>query len=252
MGGGKVLAIDCGNSRVKWGVSAPTAGTPCGEIAWLAQGAVEIARVAQLGEAWGFLDAPGGIVVANVAGNAVAQEVTRALRRFSPVAQWIAPRAAQCGVLNGYADPKRLGPDRWAALIGARALHQGDCLVVMAGTATTIDVLASNGEFRGGLILPGEYLMKQSLAAGTASLPLASGVVTDFPRATGDAIETGCCFAQLGAIERMYARLAVNGLCLLSGGGAKHIAEHLNIPLRVVDNLVLEGLVRIASSPSCE
>ena len=153
----------------------------------------------------------------------------------------------QCGVSNAYADPARLGADRWAALIGARALHAADCLVVMAGTATTIDVLTANGEFRGGLILPGERLMKHALAERTAGLPLSGGSVTDYPRDTGDAIETGCFFAQLGAIERMFSRLGTERLCLLSGGAAGRMAGHLSIPLRVVDNLVLEGLARISS-----
>ena len=177
----------------------------------------------------------------------MAEELAQGLKKFRVASRWIASSAAQCGVINTYADPARLGADRWAALIAARALHAGDCLVVMAGTATTIDVLSGNGEFRGGLILPGERLMKQALAERTAGLPLARGVVTDTPRDTGDAIETGCFFAQLGAIERMFARLSGDGICLLSGGAAGRMAEHLNIPVRVVDNLVLEGLVRIAT-----
>ena len=65
-------------------------------------------------------------------------------------------------------------------------------------------------------------------------------------RSTEDAIEAGCMAAQTGAIERMYARLPANALCILSGGGAARLAGQLNIPVHVVDNLVLEGLARIA------
>src|SRR5205807_7694911 len=51
--------------------------------------------------------------------------------------------AERGGVRNGYERPEALGPDRWAALIAARALHNGASLVVNAGTATTVDMLRS-------------------------------------------------------------------------------------------------------------
>ncbi|MFM9971443.1 MAG: type III pantothenate kinase, partial [Burkholderiales bacterium] len=137
---------------------------------------------------------------------------------------------------------------RWAALIGARALYQGNCLVVMAGTATTLDMLSASGEFRGGAILPGVLLMKQALAGHTAGLKFASGDVVDTPRNTANAIETGCVLAQVGTIEKMLRDFAPDALCVLSGGGASQLAPRLNIPYRVVDNLVLEGLVRMSDS----
>lgn len=241
-----ILAIDCGNSRVKWGWCAPPLD-PVSPVDWVAQGAVAIEQLAQLPEVWGFKEEPEAVVIANVAGQAVALELAQGLKKFRVAPWWIVPGAAQCGVINGYADPARLGADRWAALIAARALHAGDCLVVMAGTATTIDVLSGNGEFRGGIIVPGERLMKHALAERTAGLPLAGGAITEFPRDTADAMETGCFFAQLGAIERMFTRLSGDGMCLLSGGAAGRMAAHLNIPVRVVDNLVLEGLVRMVN-----
>ncbi len=242
-----ILTIDCGNSRVKWGVCRRPGGYAAAAIDWIAKGAEAIGQLTSLSVKWNFQEEPEAIVIANVAGQAVAVELAQCLKRFRAVPWWIAPTVRQCGVSNAYADPARLGADRWAALIGARALHAADCLVVMAGTATTIDVLTANGEFRGGLILPGERLMKHALAERTAGLPLSGGSVTDYPRDTGDAIETGCFFAQLGAIERMFSRLGTERLCLLSGGAAGRMAGHLSIPLRVVDNLVLEGLARISS-----
>ena len=243
-----ILAIDCGNSRVKWGVCAPSGRRADAPTEWLAQGAEDIEHLAGLPGAWKFDQDPEAIVIANVAGQDAALTLMGGLKRFRAEPWWIEAGTTQCGVSNAYDVPARLGADRWAALIAARAMHAGDCLVVMAGTATTIDVLSAEGEFRGGLILPGERLMKHALAERTAGLPLASGTVTDHPRNTADAIETGCFFAQLGAIEHMFACLSTNALCLLSGGAASRMAVHLKIRLRVVDNLVLEGLVRMASS----
>jgi type III pantothenate kinase len=240
-----ILAIDCGNSRVKWAWCTPLS-RPSDNINWIESGALELEHVASLPEAWRARGHPAAIMVCNVAGEQVAASLSHALGCFKTAPQWIQSGPAGHGVVNGYADPRQLGADRWAALIGARALHAGDCLVVMAGTATTVDVLVSNGEFRGGLILPGVQLMKQALARHTAGLKLAEGNYADMPRNTADAIETGCLVAQAGAIEGMFLRLGTDALCLLSGGAADRIAARLNIPFRVVDNLVLEGLVRMA------
>jgi len=124
-------------------------------------------------------------------------------------------------------------------------LH-GPCLVVGAGTATTADILRSDGTFSGGVIIPGLELMRRSLVRDTAGLGLASGRFSGLPLSTGDAIETGCLLAQAGAIERMFRMTEPGAVCLLAGGAASRISRHLSIPVRVVDNLVLEGLVRIA------
>ena len=118
----------------------------------------------------------------------------------------------------------------------------------MAGTATTVDLLAADGEFEGGLILPGLALMRRSLASDTSDLPFAEGHHVDRPRRTEDAIVSGCVEAQAGAIERMFARIDQNQrpVCLMSGGAADAIAATLALPCRRVENLVLEGLARIA------
>lgn len=236
-----ILAIDCGNTRVKWGLR--DAGAP----GWYALGAVLLAEAAQLAQAWSALPAPSRIVIANVAGVKVKQALAGALGRFGVEPEWIAARARQCGVTNGYVEPGQLGPDRWAALIGAWHLERRACLVVNAGTATTADMLSSEGTFCGGIIIPGVDAMKRALASSTAGLALADGHITDAPRCTADAIETGCLHAQAGAIERMFAKLNAGAVCVISGGSAQRILPFLNIPVRAVDNLALEGLVRIGA-----
>ena len=241
-----ILAVDCGNSRLKWGWCAPLEERTGSPIDWIARGALDIGQISRLSREWNFAGQASAIMVSNVAGRDIAARLEVALVRFQVAPRWITPGAAEYGVINGYTDPGMLGVDRWSALIGARALHSGDCLVVMAGTATTVDVLRANGEFCGGLILPGLNLMKQALARHTAGLGPGDGAIVDTPRNTADAIESGCLFAQTGAIERMFRQLSKNGLCMLSGGAAIQIAEHLKIPYRVEDNLVLEGLVRMA------
>ncbi|MFZ2853320.1 MAG: type III pantothenate kinase, partial [Rhodocyclaceae bacterium] len=196
------------------------------------------------------------IVICNVAGAAVGETLAALLARRHPDAAemaeplWLHASAQACGVRNAYERPEQLGADRWAALIGARAQSGGACLVVCAGTATTVDRLDAEGLFCGGLILPGYDLMRGALAGNTAQLPLADGEFRALPRNTMDAIVSGCLHAQAGAIERMFAPIAgeAGALCLLTGGGAARLAPHLAIPLLLNENLILDGLARYGAS----
>lgn len=239
-----ILCVDCGNSRVKWGLRDG--------LHWAARGSLANSGLASLGAAVAAARDGGPdvrrILACNVAGPAAEAAVEGLAAALGGRPEWVVGEAERCGVRNGYARPGQLGADRWAALIGARSLHRGPCLVVCAGTATTVDVLLADGLFAGGLILPGLELMRRALARETAGLPLAAGSLVPLPRNTDDAIASGCLQATLGAVERMFAPLAAAGadaLCLLSGGAAAALAPHLRLPHEAVDDLVLEGLARI-------
>jgi type III pantothenate kinase len=240
----KLLAIDAGNSRIKWG---STAG---GE--WLERGVLPTAHARELRDALRGLPAPERIAIANVAGDAVAESIRDALAPFGAQQVWVVGRDAQCGVRSGYAQPAQLGPDRWAALIGARRLHDGACVVVNAGTTMTVDALSSDGSFLGGAIVAGYALMKDALAQNTARLKLQNGAFSVFPDNTGDAIASGALNAMTGAIERMVRYMADAGegdaLVMLSGGDADVVAPLLRARVQLVDNLVLEGLKCIGAS----
>ena len=235
-----ILCVDSGNSRIKWGLHA--------DGAWRENGVIDHADVAQLAALPQRLPMPACVMLANVAGEAAGMEIRQALAPWLPVLREVESTAAAGGVTNLYENPARLGVDRWCALIGARAITNAPCVVVMAGTATTVDTLDGDGRFLGGLILPGLDLMRRSLARDTAALPLAAGKYSVHPRCTDDAITSGCIEAQAGAIERACARLGNSALCLLSGGAAGTIGEHLAVPHRPVANLVLEGLLWLAVS----
>lgn len=234
-----LLCVDCGNTRIKWGLRAGDE--------WRAQGALPLAEAEALDEL--LPETPTRIVACNVAGAAVAQAIVLAADRLHAPLAWAHAHARQCGVSNGYEQPTQLGADRWAALVGAWHLQRGACLVVGSGTATTIDALDAGGVFLGGLILPGLALMRAALATNTAGLPHAAGQYRDLPRNTDDAIASGCLQATLGAIERMFVHVgaAPGACCLLTGGAVAEIAPLLALPQRCVDNLVLEGLACIAA-----
>ncbi len=242
----RILAIDAGNTRIKWGWFD-------GER-WVRQSWVASAEAAKLAAALATAASPDRIVISNVAGDAVRNSLEAALEPFRVEPCWIKAEARQCGVTSSYGDPAQLGSDRWAGLIGAWYLFQGPCLVVNAGTTMTADALSDEGVFLGGLIVPGVDLIRAALAHNTAQLKLHAGRFTYFPDSTADAIMSGAINALVGSIERMLRFMEETGqiapLVVLSGGAAALLAPQLNARVELVDNIVLEGLIRIALEQS--
>ncbi len=238
-----ILLIDAGNTLIKWRLIQA-----CDIHAIIDEGVLEHHGVAELGELHDRHPQLERIFASNVAGADLAARIVTAL---APVRiHWLHASSQCAGVRNFYDAPTQLGADRWAALIGAHSLHPHACLVVTAGTATTVDVLTADGDFLGGLILPGVELMQQSLVRGTAQLPRTNGRYSPLPRSTVDAIHSGCVQAQAGAVERMFERIAgePEAVCLLGGGAAASFAELIRIPVKKVSNLVLLGLATVATT----
>ena len=250
------LLIDIGNTFIKWSRHTPGSDAAHSAATYIDGGRILHEEIATLSEAFGSHPAPAKVLISNVAGTRVRNPVMRALEVWPSYAnaggsaQWLVSSESMCGVTNGYRNPAQLGTDRWAALIGARALSpEAPVLVVVCGTATTIDLLSPEGHFLGGNILPGMGLMLRSLHTNTAALPDADGDYVNHPTQTVDAITSGCQHAQAGTIERLFRRhRAEYGdlQCLISGGAGKTVAPRLAIPYRYHDNLVLEGLHRIS------
>jgi type III pantothenate kinase len=252
-----LLLVDAGNTRIKWALIDRAIPHPV-PGAWHASGSVARSDAGQLVETWrGF--SIGRILISNVAGSDLRDELQNAVLRAlgtRPVAvEWFASSAEMGGVRNAYRNPAQLGCDRFAAAIGAHALFpERALLVATCGTATTLDAVAADGTFVGGMILPGLGLMATMLAKNTAQLPevaLHTDDLHPFADNTEAAIVSGCLAAQAGAIERAYAALAANypgsmTSCILAGGAADLIAPHLKTSYERVDNLVLIGLQTVA------
>ncbi|UCH47967.1 MAG: type III pantothenate kinase [Betaproteobacteria bacterium] len=217
--------------------------------AFAKQGWVATNEPQRLDAEWKSLAAPEAVVIANVAGHAVGTYLKFACVRWGLSPTWVKGQVQQCGVSNAYDDPEQLGPDRWAALIGAHVSVPGNCVVVCMGTATTIDALTDNGVFLGGMILPGLDMMHSSLASKTARLGSKRGEVVPFPRSTPDAITTGAARATCGAIEHMLGEMQQAGhddvSVIATGGAAPLLAAVSGFPIVMNDTLVLQGLVRI-------
>ncbi len=248
------LAIDIGNTRLKWGQYA----SPQPGATLLAHGAVFLETIDTLADTeWKHLPAPASVLGCVVAGEAVKRRVEEQLGELWGLdARWVVSSAHAAGVTNGYDFPSRLGTDRWVSLVGARhralaAAAPRPALVVMVGTAVTVDALDADGHFLGGLILPGFGLMLRALEMGTAGLKVPTGEVVDFPTNTSDALMSGGAHAIAGAVERMHRKLiertGQSPLLLMTGGAAVKLASITDLPFETVDTLIFEGLLRLQS-----
>ncbi len=232
-----MLLLDIGNSRCKW---AQLEGG-----AWVRQGVLENAQLGHLPALLDQMSLPSRALVSNVAGVQVANSLRTYLAEVRCEPEFVQAEAERCGVRNGYRMPQQLGSDRWAALIAARHRVQRACLVVNCGTATTVDALSAQGEFLGGLILPGLSLMLSSLSNNTAQLAEQDGELLEFPQDTAAAMSSGAVRATQGAILHQFALLQQregNVHCLLSGGASERVAQGLNVVFEHDEHLVLHGL----------
>ena len=249
------LTIDIGNTRLKWALY--DAGQPGARL--LAHGAEFLDHVEKLAEGpWAGLRAPSAMLGCVVAGDAVRRRAEEQIvERFDIAARWVVPSQAEAGLTNGYDHPTRLGADRWVAMIGARhrMLAAGPArpmVVVLIGTAVTVEAVDAQGRFLGGLILPGHGIMLRALESGTAGLHVPTGEVRPFPTNTSDALTSGGTYAIAGAIERMAQHVREH--CgeeparYMTGGAGWKMAPSMATPFELVESLIMDGLLAIAQA----
>ena len=245
------LAVDIGNTRLKWALYEK--GAP--GAAMLTHGAVFLEAIDSLAErSWRDLETPSKMLGSVVAGEGIRRRTEEQLELWDVYPRWVVSSAAAGGVTNGYDHPVRLGVDRWVAMIGARQriLARGlarPALVIMVGTAVTVDALDTDGRFLGGLILPGFGLMLRALEMGTAGLKAPTGEAVDFPTNTSDALMSGGSDAIAGAVERMHRKLMKHSgrepALMMSGGAAVKLASISDLPFETVETLIFDGLLQL-------
>lgn len=244
------LLLDIGNSRVKWAVSG--AGLVPGAAIGHAGRALELA-LAEIRPS----TSPDAIWAASVASlelRAVVEAWTK--QCFHLPVTWVSSRQHACGVSNAYADPVRLGVDRWLAVIAGHARLQASeaevALVVDAGTALTLDVVDRKGQHLGGLIAPGLTTQRQSVRRQTQVRADEGRAATPawLAQDTDAAVAWGTYHGLIALIERIHA-----GICrehdsvlpILTGGDAAHLLPSLTPEWVLATDLVLEGLHRVAA-----
>jgi type III pantothenate kinase len=268
--GDTVLLADVGNSRIKLArldeASAGAAGGGAGLPAIVRRQDLDSHRFHPDNlERWLHAAAPGPavILVASVY-EAAATRLEAAVAEISatrhrPIRQRRI-RHTDLPLAVTLSEPGRVGIDRLAAAAAAGLVKPAEAaaVVIDCGTAITIDMLSSAGEFLGGAILPGPVLMARALAEGTSRLPavaaLAAGHVPAMPgRSTEEAIAAGVGLGMRGAVAWLVAeaRRALGGepCTILTGGWARSVRDVVPDAFEVPD-LVLCGIA-LAAGRAC-
>jgi type III pantothenate kinase len=246
-----MFAIDCGNTRIKW------AELEQGRIAARGGAALGVADDAFAALAAALRPGVGRVLVANVASAAVGERIAATVSaRLGHAAEFVEVQLRAGGIECGYREPATLGVDRWLAMIAVRQVVDGPFAVVSAGTAVTFDAVDAAGRHLGGLILPGDRLMLEALAANTGRIgsvepvrgPVAGGALLG--RSTGEAVSHGAKLALAAAVDRAFSVIAralgQTPALLITGGDAETLAAWLESTAAVRADLVIEGLAAIA------
>ncbi len=227
------LLLDVGNTAIKWRLAdADGLRDPSG-VAATGASLCESVKTHE----WN------AIVLSSVAGEVADTALLTALKTVRSVPVWQARAESSCsGLVSCYAQPARMGVDRWLAMLGARQASAGPLCVIDAGTAITLDLVAAQGRHEGGYILPGADLMRRALTADTGRIQVdALDAPTLSPGSdTQTCVNAGGWRAVIGAVQSVLADYPEHR-ALLTGGLAPVLLE-MGLSATHHPHLVMEGL----------
>lgn len=240
--GGTLLLIDAGNSRLKWSRAesgrllesgaVEHGGDPAAAFATIEPGVVE--------QVW----------IADVTGGALREGLAAAVQGCCGVVpRFAVSESHRAGLTNAYATPQRMGVDRWLMLLAAWSGSAAPACVVSAGTALTFDAVDARGRHLGGVIAPGLLAMQQAVLGSTRFD--AAGPREDYAAGLGDDTEAcvrqGAVHAAAGLIDRLAAQSDDAAGRWLCGGDAATLLPLLRTGWMLRPDLVLEGLLALAT-----
>jgi type III pantothenate kinase len=173
--------------------------------------------------------------------------------RWSVQPVFVAAVNKMCGVINGYTNPETLGVDRWLAMVAAYNKFKSSVCVIDCGTAVTVDVVDADGFHKGGLILPGLQIMRDSLFGNTSKIMPAKGDLVELATNTQDAVESGCYQLLASGLDSICQRqlAAVSDLrIVMTGGDGEYISKKMQVDSVFIAMLVLDGLL-LAATRDC-
>jgi len=238
-----MLTVDIGNSGIKWGIWQED------QLVLAESGVYEKSHIKEALDNI-FSGAPNQdkVWVSCVAGEKIEQALNEWMENeWSIQPFFLRTRAELGGVQNMYPDPSEHGADRWAALLGAKKLYDDPVCIIDVGTAVTVDLMDAGGIHRGGRIMPGLEMMRDSLLQNTEGVTETDGDCPGFAITTADAVTSGTLhLLQAGLIEVCVSareRLGENIKIIITGGMAEKMSPLLEMPeMRHEPHLVLHGL----------
>ena len=262
-----MLVIDFGNSRFKWALFQDDKIQSHNAFAYDVSSFVRLLELEELPLA------NHKIVIGCVAGDLLKKQLARYLTsRGCKNFNFLATQSNQCHVINSYAVVDNMGVDRWLALIAAfnhpaRKSDEAVC-VVDCGTAITVDVVASDSQHQGGLIMPGYQSVYKSLMSKTSDIQKYIGCeenatihllpemspANTLGNSTITCVDQGC--AQLikqgvtGIVSQQKKSLSGKLFCVFAGGDGEWLSQGMGEGVLYDPFLVLQGL-RLAESDDC-
>jgi type III pantothenate kinase len=147
-------------------------------------------------------------------------------------------------------EPHNVGADRALNAIAAHAKHPGDLIVIDFGTATTFDVVGSDGAYKGGIIAPGINLSLDALVSAAAKLPRIAIEAPDDTNVIGRTTESqmligiywGYVAMIEGLTERLKREIGRPVTVIASGGLATLFDKHTKVFDAIEPDLTIQGL----------
>jgi len=238
-----ILLLDWGNTRLKWRLLHDGERSEVRAVCWQ-EGSLEALFVQQ----WSSLQ-PSQVLICSVLPTAFEARLSDWVeQRWGMSVQWLRSAAEMLGVRNGYRHFSQLGADRWAALLAARELFQGDLCVISAGSALTLDCLAADDQHLGGQIFPGLRSVRRALQLDVG-LSDSNGEAEWLAKSTEDGIVGGTLHGLASVITGFVAQCEINVSApvkvLMTGGDAALLGEVLDLEVLVLPDLILQGVERL-------
>ena len=192
-----------------------------------------------------------GIAIASVIPHLTSRFVQCLKKRLS-ISSLIISSKLNCHLTFNYYNPETLGADRIANVVGGLERYKRDMIVIGFGTVTTIDVVLKNGNYLGGLIIPGIRTSLEMLFEKTALLPKTSlkkstrGIIG---RSTEECIQSGVLNGTVAMIKGLIAQIKKETrkkfLCTATGGWSKFMSSKIEEIKHVDPDLCLYGIFKI-------
>lgn len=144
--------------------------------------------------------------------------------------------------------PEMIGPDRIVNALAVKERYAVDSIVVDMGTATTFDLVRSDGTYEGGVIAPGintcaEALVKKAAMLSRVQIEAPDSVIGRNTRAM---MQSGIFYGAVGQIDGIVSRLRkewIPGCRVIATGGFVSMISRYSSQFDTVDpNLTLHGL----------
>ncbi|MBX3729066.1 MAG: type III pantothenate kinase [Candidatus Sumerlaeia bacterium] len=187
-----------------------------------------------------------GAAICSVA-PAVNRAMAAAVRRVTGVEPLLLDPSMDLGIRNAYSNPLEVGMDRLANAVAGVAEFGAPLVIVDYGTATTLDIVSREGDYLGGVILPGLEATADALYMRTSKLPQ---INIERPpgalgRTTVHAMQSGIFFGSIDAVEgvthRIEQELGYELRLVATGGLARVLSPDMKRLHAVDDDLTLKG-----------